>query len=305
MNGLSTLSAILKGYWLIDPSYAEAKRELVEAWVYGGKTAFKAFEKDDDEPRDKIQPVALATSAQIPVYTKSQNWQSFSDAPEGSIARIVIDDPLMKHDFCGSAGSMSLAKWVTEAANNPNIIGTILDIDSPGGMVGGIQTLSAAIAAHEKPIYTHVNDGMAASAAYWIASETDKVYVSYPTDSVGSIGVYISLADKTKRDKKMGIVRTDFYANQSTEKNLPYRKALNGDPSLLIRELDAIAELFINTVQYNRKIKTSGGDPFKGAMYAAEEALSIGLIDGILSRDEVITQLYQAAKNQSKSQFYV
>jgi len=57
-------------------------------------------------------------------------------------------------------------------------------------------------------------------------------------------------------------------------------------------ELDVLAQHFIDQVNLNRgsKINLEAGDPYKGAMYYADEALAIGLIDGIKSYDELVSE---------------
>jgi protease-4 len=57
--------------------------------------------------------------------------------------------------------------------------------------------LSDAIleARKQKPVVAIIDDGIAASAAMWIASAASEIYLTKKTDQVGSIGVYTTLAD--------------------------------------------------------------------------------------------------------------
>ena len=65
-----------------------------------------------------------------------------------------------------------------------------LNINSPGGTIAGVDELAATIrkARDTKPIKAVVQD-LAASAAYWIASQATEIEASR-TSFIGSIGVY-------------------------------------------------------------------------------------------------------------------
>ena len=79
---------------------------------------------------------------------------------------------------------------------DPLVRGVILDVDSPGGEVGGLFDLVARIAALKasfgKPLWAVANED-ALSAAYAIASAADRIYVTQ-TGEVGSVGVPYPLA---------------------------------------------------------------------------------------------------------------
>ncbi len=70
----------------------------------------------------------------------------------------------------------SFANDFQQALNNPAISNIILHIDSPGGMVTGVHECAEMIyqARGKKPMTAYVS-GMAASAAYWLASAVMKL----------------------------------------------------------------------------------------------------------------------------------
>jgi protease-4 len=286
-----TASALLRGAWLIEPGFAQAHLPLVQRLVQGD---FEGFEYKEGK---ESKTYAVNT------FKARSTWSDFNDAPKGSIAVVLVNGPILKHDNCGDPGSMTRARQIREADSHQNIDAIILDIDSPGGMVDGTQTFADAIAGTEKPIIAFINDGMSASAAYWIAAMCDEVYVSRSTDMVGSIGVYLTLADFSKYYEEAGIKIHEIYAPESSEKNLDYKEAIKGNYKLIEKELSFLAQKFIEAVKSGRgdKINLSKGDPFKGKMYFSEEAISIGLIDGIKSFDKVIERVSELAKTKNKS----
>jgi signal peptide peptidase SppA len=75
------------------------------------------------------------------------------------------------------------------AVADPDVTGILLDVDSPGGNVLGIDEAATVVreARGQKPIVAIANH-TAASAAYYIACQADELVVT-PSGSVGSIGV--------------------------------------------------------------------------------------------------------------------
>jgi len=90
----------------------------------------------------------------------------------------------------------------------------VLDVDSPGGYVGGIRELTDKIynARGAKPIIAVANH-MLASAALWIASAADEVVAS-PSSEIGSVGVFAGHADYSKAYEEEGIKITLIHAGK-------------------------------------------------------------------------------------------
>lgn len=67
-----------------------------------------------------------------------------------------------------------------------------------------------------KPIVAYAGD-LAASAAYWLASEADRIVIGTGA-ALGSIGVRASIPDTSERDAKTGVRRHEFVSSQSPYK---------------------------------------------------------------------------------------
>ena len=99
-----------------------------------------------------------------------------------------------------------------------------LAISSPGGHVSGLMTVMNAIAAFDKPIESVVD--MCCSAAYFIASQTNKITAVNKLSMIGSVGVLASFVDDSEYMNKLGIkdiviTSTDApnkYADPATKK---------------------------------------------------------------------------------------
>lgn len=285
------VSAILRGAWLIEPEYAQAHLPIVQNLFSGNFDGFS------------YKPNRNSEVYAVNQFKVGGRWTDFSEAPKGSFAVIPVTGPILKHDNCGDPGSMTRAAQIKDIDNNPNIEAIIFDIDSPGGMVDGTQSFADAIKNAKKPTIAFVNDGISASAAYWLASVCDEIYVSRKTDMVGSIGIYLTLMDPTKHYEDKGIIIHEIYAPESTEKNLYYKEALKGNYKPIQAELSFFAQTFIGAVKEGRgdKLNLSKGNPFTGKMYFADEAQAIGLIDGIKSLKEVLARADELTKKSETS----
>jgi signal peptide peptidase SppA len=256
------------------------------------------YSSKQNEP-ERINPFAFAVSKE---KITTANQYQLNDAPEDSIAVVRILSPISKTDWCGDPGTQSLGRYISVAADNPNISSIILEIDSPGGTLSGTQTLVDTIkqAVAKKPVLAFVNEGMMASAAYWIGSAATEIYASQKTDLIGSIGVYQTMVDATKRWEDLGYKIKDVYAAQSSEKNEEYREFVEkGTTKLTENAVKIAANIFINAIKTNRgdKIDVKQDDPFEGRLYYAYEAEKIGLIDGIKNFDQVVDRAYALSKD--------
>ena len=231
-----------------------------------------------------------------------------SEYPTGVVSIIPYKDVIIKEgDGCGNLGTENFARLIREAAADPNVAAIILDIDSPGGSANATENPTAAInqARESKPVLLYAGNGMVASAAYWIGSAADEIYASFPSDQIGSIGTYITLADFSERYKAMGIKVESIYASKSTAKNGGYRRwKEDGKSDVLIKnDLDPFNDVFIQAVKNARGEKINE-DVFDGRLLMANDALSFGLIDGIQSFDATIERAFELASlpRQQKTQ---
>lgn len=257
----------------MSPKGAQAYLPLVFSLIKG-QTLVEPISNDRKE---SITPFAIDK--------KGAKGNAENTKTKGQVGVVPISGPVMKYDGeCGEPGAQTWSRWIEYFDNAENVDAIVLAIDSPGGMVSGTQSLVDTIKSTSKPVVAFIDDGMAASAAYWIASAADEIIASHKESEVGSIGVYVTLADVYGYYKSQGLEVRDIYSNLSDEKNLPFKDALEGNDDKLKVELDRIAETFIASVKASRGDKLSfnkENTPFKGKLFFADEALEVGLIDNI------------------------
>jgi len=310
-----TLSAILRGSWLIDKAWANSQLPLVVLMLNGNAVqATGAPHKNSDHvksnvPTNGYQEIGLpfcvdpATMQKHDAY-KYVPWVGMvpnPNVPANSVAVIPVSGPITKYNGdCGEPGSMQLANYINEMNRRDNVGSIVFAIDTPGGEARAASAFVSAIKASKKPTLSLIH-GMSASLGVWLTSATDEVYFSDKMDQLGSVGSYCTLFDFSGYLEQNGIKMIEIYAPQSKDKNKDYRDALEGDTSLIEADLKIHVDQFISFVKTSRggKAASSVKDWGTGKMFYAEEAVSLGLADGIKSFDQVVAKAAWLAKRKN------
>lgn len=218
-----------------------------------------------------------------------------SKAPQqGCVALIRLGGTLTKYPSWATAGTAPLATIINELALDKRVAALIIDIDSNGGAVNAVPVLVAALRnfkAQKKPILAHCD--CCASAAYWIASQCDKVFADNTLSRVGSIGAMCECWDDRGIFEQDGGKVHTVYAVESPDKNADYRSMLDGDYGPIQATLSTIVKQFHTDIKVGRpNLKTDSPGVMTGKTFYAEEAKAVGLIDSICSLDETIKIAY-------------
>jgi protease-4 len=278
--------------WFIEPGFAQHYASVIEnLFARDGKNIWQDL---------AVQPVS-ADFVFCVHPSAASNQSALEDAPAGSVAVISLSGAVMKYDFCGAPGTQSIMGMIDQVNQNPNIDAIVLKIDSPGGAVDGTQALANKIKNSQKPVVAFV-DGMMASAAMWFGSATAYRIASSSTDMIGSIGTMASWKDGSQLQKAAGIRIHEVYASASTKKNNEFRAANADTPDyqpMIDNILDPTNEQFIAAVKGN--IENVNEEVFTGAIYLADKAKEMGLIDHIGTMDDAVNKAIQLSnKKQAK-----
>jgi len=173
----------------------------------------------------------------------------------------------------------------------------LLHIDSPGGAAKGIEMVSDLLLKISKPVYAYT-DGMMASAAYWIGASAKQIYASKMA-TVGSIGVITVHQEITKMLANEGIKATVLRAGQFKALGGPYEKLTPQAQGIIQHRLDAMYNEFVAHVAKSRKTTSEivHNTMADGREFLAAEAHAVGLIDGIMSIDDMMSKLTKPSKS--------
>lgn len=215
---------------------------------------------------------------------------------KSQIGLVPVLGTMMKgQSSMGGTSTIAARRAIRQAAADPNVSGILLAFDSPGGTSAGTADLAADVkaASRKKPVYAQIED-TAASAAYWVASQADRVFANAPTALVGNIGTYIVMEDTSAANEKNGVKEIAFASGPL--------KVFGGGLGITDAQhehmqgvVNAIQAEFTAAVKSGRGLSESRLEKvLSGAIYPAAEALKLGLVDGIQRMDATLEQLAKA-----------
>lgn len=187
--------------------------------------------------------------------------------------------------FSSALNLSGLEEKITQAFDVYNVKAVALAINSPGGspvqselIMRRIQRLS-----EEKkiPVYAFAED-VAASGGYLISLAAEEIY-AHEASIIGSIGVISAGFGFSKAIEKVGVERRVYAAGDNKSILDPFQPEKEKDIKLLKDMQKEIHEFFKNLVKERRGDKLKGTQKimFSGQFWAGNEALKLGLVDGI------------------------
>lgn len=202
----------------------------------------------------------------------------------------------------GGVSTQALLQSLSDAQADGSVHSIVLPIDSPGGEVDGTQVAANAIAASTKPVVAFI-DGLGASAAYWLASQADQIFIADDTTWVGSIGVVTAHTDRSKADEKSGVKVTEITAGKY-KRIASSRAPLNADGQQTLQDqVDHVYSVFVDDVATGLgvPVETVLSDMADGRIFIGQQAIDAGLVDGISSLDAIIAQLNTNFQQQQQN----
>jgi hypothetical protein len=164
----------------------------------------------------------LAGGAVEPIDAEADPAPATSITVERIAVVAVIGTLVSRPGYLATASGLTsygdIGEAIAAAIDDPRVRGVILDVDSPGGEVGGlfdlVEQMRAIKAGNGKPLWAVANES-ALSAAYAVASATDRLHVTR-TGEVGSVGVVAVHIDESGADAKAGLAWTFVFSASST-----------------------------------------------------------------------------------------
>ena len=288
---MNIISEITRGVFFMQPDVARQYYPLVLGLLTGRLIA--GNDNNIDASSGEQCQIITKDNASLQTQPGSMLTDNPDSIKENSIFSLSLVGPITKYDqWCGPSGTRSMAAVLKMADQNPGIVAHILRIDSGGGEGYAAQELALFLKTLEKPVFAFV-EGMAASAAYLIASACSMVAASSPMDRVGSIGTYVTLADYSRWYDMQGVRLVDVYARGSKDKNRDYLEAIAGNTQKVQQVVDTFNDFFLQAVSENRSesLDITRDDWSTGKMFFAREAMATGLIDIVAGFDDFLNSI--------------
>jgi HK97 family phage prohead protease len=251
---------------------------------------------------ERIEGVRLTDEE---IKTRIGSQRSNEPTNEGSVAVVPLVGPIFSRagamqQVSGTKSLDLFREQFRAAIQDTSVKAVLLDVDSPGGTADMIPETAMEIRAarSQKPVIAIAN-AMSASAAYWLASAASE-FVCTPSGEVGSIGVYASHTDVSKKMESEGQKTTIVKAGKYKAELNQFEPLTEEAHARLQNDVDAIYKSFIKDVARNRM--TTMGDVTanfgQGRTVMAEEALASGMIDSIETFEQVLARLQTAVGSE-------
>jgi len=243
-----------------------------EASRYVGQYALN----DPNDPKSGRKPYRTTADgvAIIPVLGSLVNRGSWLDA------------------MSGVTSYEKLKFQIAAAARDKDVTSIILDMDSPGGEAVGAFEVGDVVAeaARAKEVVAVVN-GMAASAAYAIASQASRI-ITTSSGISGSIGVVMLHADYSVAIANKGIKPTLIHAGARKVDGNPYQPLTDDVKAELKGEIDRFYDLFVTSVAVGRAGMTEEAiRATEARTYIGADAVAVGLADAVGSFESALSEL--------------
>jgi len=183
--------------------------------------------------------------------------------------------PLEK--MTGAVDVSDIADTIDDYAMNPQVTRIAFQVSSPGGTVTGVEELANKVRNIAKPTMSYTDTEMA-SAAYWVAAAADKVVAS-PSSTVGSVGVYMVVADYSEAAKAEGIKMIVIKAGQHKAIGVPGAEVTDAHQAHLQEGVDEIWSDFKSSVLQTRKLVKA--EDMEGQVFSGKQAAQRGLVTGL------------------------
>lgn len=283
--------AILNEPWAIQPEWVSTYAHLIDG-VFSKNLEF-----------EKAEPTLPELVAASPFDNPNNDDATEVSNTPIQVSVIRITGAMTKYDQrCGPAGTATINSWLKSAIDNPDVDAIILFGDGPGGQVQGTETLASTCKSSTKPIVGFVDD-MAASALFWVISQSHEIVANNTTAQIGSIGVLSTYQDMIPALEKAGVKTHIITAPQSENKTRLFDKIRAGDyEEYKEKVLRPLAAKFIAQVKASRPNMTD--DQFKGDVYYAKDVVGsmidhIGDFNFALQRAAALVMAQRAAAKQT------
>lgn len=257
---------------------------------------------------DRMQRFPMAEIvAKMPVEQRELDDFALPMQINGSVAVIRIEGVITKNPsifaaFFGGASSVLIRRAVEQAAADPDVKTIFLLVDSPGGSVDGLAEAADAIwaARESKQIIAQVS-GMAASAAYLLASQAHKILAGR-MDMVGSIGTVAVLYDFSALFEKEGIRAVPITTGAFKAAAAMGTEITEEQEADFQRIIDQYFADFKAMVGRGRRMSAKRVDEVAdGRVFLSEEAKPLGLIDEISDADTTLRKLAATEKRSRRN----
>lgn len=294
-------AAIMRHPWAILDEYLSTIVEVIERRAEGFRLSAEeiAAIKGERLPNGALEFVSLNEGGEIEARSSttagSSGQGSNSVVAVISVAGVIAQHASQVDNISGPGGTSTerVAQSLRTALSDQAVRAIVLNVNSPGGQVYGVQALADEIykARGKKPIVAQVNS-LAASAAYWIASSTDEIVMT-PGSQAGGIGVYTVHKDVSKAAEMKGEKYTVISAGKFKVEGIPYEPLQDEAMQAMQKTTNAYYSDFTRFVARGRGVSVNDvrSGFGEGRLEKDEDAVKLGMADRVDTLEATLKRL--------------
>jgi capsid assembly protease len=267
--------AVRETPWAILPSTLAAILDIVALRAHGGKLSDEEIQARIGEGPAHKQASQQGVVAVLPLYG------------------VITPKADLMSEISGGTSVQAFAADFRQLVNDDQVKAIVLDVDSPGGQTDLVSELATEIRAARgsKPIVAVANT-MAASAAYWLASQADELIVT-PSGHVGSIGVFAAHDDISGLQDQLGVKTTLISAGKDKTLGNQFEPLSEEARQMIQGRVDEAYDMFVSDIAKGRGVSTAQvkGGFGEGRVVSATTAVSEGMADRVGTLEQTIARV--------------
>lgn len=282
-------SLVSKAYITFAPAKTSVEAGLVDSLVYERtiNAKFATLTGQDVDDVNFVSPGTLVK--QVPWSTAYGSKNRIAVLYAVGEINDVSQDGINYHN---------LVPIITELADDDNVKGMVLRVNSPGGSAFGSDQIGEALDYFQskgKPLAVSMG-AYAASGGYWISACADKIFAN-PLTITGSIGIFGLIPNVKGLADKLGVNPQTVSTNPNAQFPSLTESMTDEMKGVMQQYVDRGYEDFVGRVAKGRKMSVPAVKRIaEGRVWDAVSAKRIGLVDSIGSLNDAIEWVASKAK---------
>lgn len=282
-------SLVSKAYITFAPAKTSVEAGLVDSLVYERtiNAKFAALTGQDVDDVNFVSPGTLVK--QVPWSTAYGSKNRIAVLYAVGEINDVSQDGINYHN---------LVPVITELADDDNVKGMVLRVNSPGGSAFGSDQIGEALDYFQskgKPLAVSMG-AYAASGGYWISACADKIFAN-PLTITGSIGIFGLIPNVKGLADKLGVNPQTVSTNPNAQFPSLTESMTDEMKGVMQQYVNRGYEDFVGRVAKGRKMTVPAVKRIaEGRVWDAVSAKRIGLVDSIGSLNDAIEWVASKAK---------
>ena len=282
-------SLVSKAYITFAPAKTSVEAGLVDSLVYERtiNAKFATLTGQDVDDVNFVSPGTLVK--QVPWSTAYDSKNRIAVLYAVGEINDVSQDGINYHN---------LVPIITELADDDNVKGMVLRVNSPGGSAFGSDQIGEALDYFQskgKPLAVSMG-AYAASGGYWISACADKIFAN-PLTITGSIGIFGLIPNVKGLADKLGVNPQTVSTNPNAQFPSLTESMTDEMKGVMQQYVERGYEDFVGRVAKGRKMSVPAVKRIaEGRVWDAVSAKRIGLVDSIGSLNDAIEWVASKAK---------